>query len=80
MRGDSFLVSFQSVFIWFFILALGIFFVERKEYLNTYTEVTRRYTGQTPLIRWIPKLLKYLLVAAVLAFVISAIFYTLDSL
>jgi hypothetical protein len=80
MEEPNYLSDFAYLLVWFSIIALGVFLVQRKEYLDTYTEVYRKLSGQESFIKWIPKLLKYLLIAAVFAFVISAILFALESL
>jgi hypothetical protein len=80
MDTPNFLPDFVYLLVFFSIIALGVFLVQRKEYLDTYTQVYKKYSGQESFIKWIPKLIKYLLVAAVFAFVIGAIFFTIDSL
>jgi len=80
MDTPNFLSDFVYLLMWFSIIALGVFLVARKEYLDTYTQVYRRLSGQESFIRWIPRLIKYLLVATVFAFVISAISFAIESL
>jgi hypothetical protein len=80
MDTPNFLPDFVYLLVFFSIIALGVFLVQRKEYLDTYTQVYRKYSGQESFIKWIPKLIKYLLVAVVFAFVIGSIFFTIDSL
>ena len=80
MDTPNFLPDFAYLLVFFSIIALGVFLVQRKEYLDTYTQVYKKYSGQESFIKWIPKLIKYLLVAAVFAFVIGSIFFTIDSL
>jgi len=80
MDTPNFLPDFVYLLVFFSIIALGVFHVQRKEYLDTYTQVYKKYSGQESFIKWIPKLIKYLLVAAVFAFVIGSIFFTIDSL
>jgi hypothetical protein len=80
MDTPNFLPDFVYLLVFFSIIALGVFLVQRKEYLDTYTQVYKKYSGQESFIKWIPKLIKYLLVAAVFAFVIGSIFFTIDSL
>ena len=80
MDEPNYLSDFAYLLVWFSIIAIGTFLVQRKEYLDTYTEVYRKLSGQESFIKWIPKLLKSLLIAAVFAFVISAIFFALESL
>jgi len=80
MDTPHFLSDFVYLLVWFSIIALGVFIVQRKEYLDTYTQVYRKYSGQKSFIKWIPKLIKYLLVAAVFAVVIGSILFALESL
>jgi hypothetical protein len=80
MDTPDFLPDFVYLLVFFSIIALGVFLVQRKEYLDTYTQVYKKYSGQESFIKWIPKLIKYLLVAAVFAFVIGSIFFTIGSL
>jgi hypothetical protein len=75
MDRATFLYDFGSLALWFSILALLAFFIQRKEDLETYRRIHMR--NRLPLrelyIKPIRKLLIYLLVAVVLAFVVTAI-------